>query len=241
MSEQQRQWVLEICGDDYDLDVAASVWADPDHIKVSKFDDQGQKFFGITSSQFSTLSDARQVLEVGARLLGLVNGALFIRDTSRKPLTPARVHEQTPNGMWNRNIVVEAGHYELRGFAPILEVSGEPSKTPPYPAWTAAADSEDCVAEVLMYFRGEPEWFELYDAFEKMRDDLNRRYGQHNHTKAGWPAKLDDFTESAQVYRHSSAKWKRYSPETAPMTLKDAQSFVRNLAEIWLCHRAQMK
>ena len=235
MSEQQRQWVLEICGDDNDLNVAADLWVDPDHIKISKFDDQG--FFGITSSQFSTLSDARQVLEVGIRLLGLVNGALFIRDTSRKPLTPARVYEQTPNGVWNRNIIVGAGHYEIRGSAPDLrlDVSGEPPKTPPYPAWTAAADSNDCVAEMLRYLSREPDWFDLYSAFEKMRDYLNRQYGQHQETRAGWP-KLDDFTESANVYRHSSAKWKRYTPETAPMTLKDAQSFVRNLAEIWLRH-----
>jgi hypothetical protein len=44
------------------------------------------------------------------------------------------------------------------------------------------------------------------------------------------------FTESAQVYRHSSEKWGRYNPLNAPMT-RQAQSFLQELANIWLRDR----
>src|SRR6266702_4015193 len=52
-------------------------------------------------------------------------------------------------------------------------------------------------------------WFDLYKAFERMRDDINRALGQHNEATIGWPD-TDFFTESSQVHRHSRAKKLRY-------------------------------
>jgi hypothetical protein len=58
-----------------------------------------------------------------------------------------------------------------------------------------------------------------------MREDINQRLGgQHRQEQIGWPAKdiLDHFTCSAQVYRHSPAKWPQgYSPANA-MHLREA-------------------
>jgi hypothetical protein len=88
---------------------------------------------------------------------------------------------------------------------------------------------------VLTFLRGEPDWFDLYKAFELMRDDINNRIGQHNQTQIGWPEKreMNSFSESAQVHRHSPAKWGRYDLGTA-MPLNDARKFVRSLTKTWL-------
>ncbi len=58
-------------------------------------------------------------------------------------------------------------------------------------------------------------------------------------TQIGWPAKdiLDHFTCSAQVYRHSPAKWPQgYSPANA-MHLREATQFIQSCAATWLAWR----
>ena len=102
----------------------------------------------------------------------------------------------------------------------------------------AGATRDDTVADVLTFLRGEPDWFDLYKAFELMRDDVNHRIGQHKYEQMGWPPKKDvnGFAESAQVHRHSRVKWGRYDLSTA-MTFADAKRFLQRLAKIWLDFR----
>jgi hypothetical protein len=75
--------------------------------------------------------------------------------------------------------------------------------------WMTEATRDDTLADVLTFLRGEPDWFDLYKAFELMRDDINSKLGQNEYEQMGWPDKktVDVFSESAQVYRHSRAKW----------------------------------
>ena len=235
VSEHVQRWVLELRGDDSELASAAAIYGAEADPQITKFGDGANAFYGMTSAQFSMLSRPREVHEIGLRLLGIINGILFIRDDRRRALTLGNVRQQNANGGWNYVLIAETGYLELRGYPPTVTVSGAPHTPPPYLAWTTLANSDDRVAEVLIELSGDPDWFSIYNAFEVMRVDINERFGQHKQTNAGWPekAKLDFFTESATVYRHSSEKWGRYNPQTA-MTLRDGQQFVRELAAIWL-------
>jgi hypothetical protein len=101
--------------------------------------------------------------------------------------------------------------------------------------WMTEATRDDTLADVLTFLRGEPDWFDLYKAFELMRDDINRRLGQHRYAQMGWPdkPKIDEFSESAQVHRHSRVKWGRFDLSTA-MEFDQARAFVQSLARTWL-------
>jgi hypothetical protein len=97
------------------------------------------------------------------------------------------------------------------------------------------ATRDDTVAALLTFLRGEPDWFDLYKAFELMRDDINRRLGQLRYAQMGWPDKprIEEFSESAQVHRHSSVKWGRLDLGTA-IELDEARAFVQSLTLTWL-------
>ena len=96
--------------------------------------------------------------------------------------------------------------------------------------------TDDVVADVLTFLRGEPDWFDLYKAFERMRDDSNRQIGQRKTSTLGGPA-LDHFTQSAQVYRHSRSKWPQGYTMANAMQTSDARKFVQELVRNWLDRR----
>jgi hypothetical protein len=123
----------------------------------------------------------------------------------------------------------------------VLNEVAAPPKPPPERKWFQDAISDDVAADVVTYLRAKPDWFELYKAFERMRDDINRKLGgQQLEQMMGWPNKddLSFFSRSANVHRHSPTKWEelQLNPTTA-MKIDDARSFIRRLAQIWLSWR----
>jgi hypothetical protein len=144
------------------------------------------------------------------------------------------------DGNWSGHAVLVAEPIVLRTKfgAVVIAVNGvvAPAKPPPETKWFKDAISDDVIADVLTYLRAKPDWFELYKAYESMRDDINRKLGgQHQLDAMGWPGKaeLDYFTESATVHRHSPPKWGRLNPTTT-MKIDEARSFIRRLAQTWL-------
>jgi hypothetical protein len=236
-SDQGEGWVFEVRGDAGSLEDAATIYQAGADIKLGKFDDgPGRTFFGMRSPQFDSLVTARAVHELGLRLLAIVNGILFIRDPRRRALIPGGVRNKNANGTWNITLIAETAVFETRFFAPTVTSNGQEAAISPYANWTNDANSDDRVAEVLTYLSGEPDWFDLYNVYEIMRADTHKRFGKE--TPAGWPTKAQRnlFTESANVYRHSSEEWDRYNPDTA-MPLRDGQEFIRNWVIVWLSGR----
>jgi hypothetical protein len=227
-------WAVELLGHEFDLQDASELFASGG-VRVESLDDKRV----LLADDLGSLTNATQVHEAAKRLVDLVNGALFLHDAAREPVRIGAVRENR-NGKWNHHYVLVAEGLALRSRlgSVVVSLNGvvAPAKTPPERAWVQHALSDDVVADVLSYLRERPDWFELYKAFEYMRDDINRRLGdQHQVETMGWPGKseLDHFTESANVHRHSPPKWGRLNPTTA-MNPDDARPFIARLARIWL-------
>jgi hypothetical protein len=235
------QWALALTGTQLDLEDAIALFgeeSDPS-VHVVGVQEGGGSITILTSPQMDALGDAHQVHDVANRLLSLVNGARFVRDPDSKPLIGGL--RKRRDGAWDQYISASfAGTGRARIEAVVMRVDGEPP-TQPAPArrWVAAAQSDQVVADVLTYLSGEPDWFDLYKAFEMMRRDIKKQIrGKHRRKDVGWPKKrdLDHFTRSAQVYRHAPPWNGDYTPENA-MTLIDARPFVQTLTKIWLTWR----
>jgi hypothetical protein len=243
---KQFEWALVIRGSSVDLEDAVRLFGeeqtDPSIHMITPRDGESP-ITVLTSSQMDDLARHDQVHEVANRLLGLVNGALFVLDAVREPLTGYQLRKREADGKWGHYLFAEAAtfHVRDRDRIPSAQVNAGGGPTRPAPAlrWVAAAQSDQIIADVLTYLRDEPDWFALYKAFEVMRKDISRRMeGQHRQDRIKWPKKrgLDHFTLSAQVYRHAPP-WKGgYTPEKA-MSLVEAREFLQSLASIWLAWR----
>ena len=195
----------------------------------------------LTSPQLDTLVDPHEVEATAKRLLGIVNGALFLVQPVRIPLFPGGVIEQNSSGKFNQYILAEhfKGRSRVNASAIVVSVAGASPQhnRPPAVAWSeAAAKSDQLLSDVFVYLSGGPDWFNYYKAFELMRHDINTRLGgQDRHEQMGWPKKqtLNHFTLSAQVYRHAPPWDGDYTPEKA-MPLDEATDFIHTLCHTWL-------
>jgi hypothetical protein len=73
----------------------------------------------------------------------------------------------------------------------------------------------------------DPDWVDLYKIFEIIQNDVGAIH------KRGWGLPRDEvgrFTGSAQPHRHGVQK---EAPHPQPMTLAEAQAFIRRMIHAW--------
>jgi hypothetical protein len=241
----QFRWGLKMTGPKVDLEAAIILYEANSDLSVTSIDDGDAKPSALlTSPQLEAFDKPTDVENAAKRLLGVVNGVLFVLEPARTPLAFGGVRERNANGNWTYHIspplVISRSRVMGIGVA-IVDGKLSPSATLPPPAsrWTAAAQADPAVGDVFRFLSGQPDWFNFYKAFELMRDDINARMGkQHRQEQIGWPTKkiLDHFTLSAQVYRHAPPWDGGYTPEKA-MTLVEATKLIQSLTNKWLVWR----
>ena len=246
------RWAVALEGDPFDIEDARDLFAKHDEVQVRIIEvapDRNPTV--LLAKEFENLSSNSEVSEASRRIFDLLNGIMFVRDRVRKPVQPGAVYERREDGRWsagtifaNLAVITRA---RLSAAAVVLQAPGSPPPTPappsPHMVWMTEATRDDTLADVLTFLRGEPDWFDLYKAFELMRDDINCKLGQNKYEQMGWPDKktVDVFSESAQVYRHSRAKWPEGSNLITAIKSDKARALVQSLALIWLGWRYSAK
>jgi hypothetical protein len=241
---RQFRWALQVSAPRFDMDDAIAWYGANSDPTIHNAGSDTIPLFLLTSPQLEVLSSAAEVEDLAAKLLAIVNGVLFVLESDRVPLSSAGVQERRADGKWIHHLTaigLSTGRSRARAIGMAI-VGGHPSSqhTAPAPAmrWSAAAKTDEVVSHLFKYLSGKPDWFDLYNAFDLMRDDINRRIGKQRQEQVGWPAKkdLDHFTLSAQVYRHAPPWDGGYTPATA-MPANEARRFLQSLTNIWLTWR----
>lgn len=234
------RWAIALEGNQIDLRDALRSFASNGPVRVGEIRrPDGTPATAIVADELGGVSTTEEAHEIGTRLVDWLNGALFVQNADRQRLTLAAVVERDAAGTWIRGIAPGAGTAKGRSRAyfvgQTIGPDGQPLPSPPQPhdRWIELATSDVVAADVLTYLSRELDWFDIYKAFEMMRDDLNRVVGTNNYASIGWP-NVKRFQASAQVYRHAMPKWPvGYNMKTA-MGLDEARKLVRELAEKWL-------
>ena len=233
------EWLVRLKGHQFDLEELAGHFTSATR-NVGK-DEDG--YYYLRSESLNQMTDSQDVHERALKLIESINGAASYHvGSSYRPVEFDGLTQIDETGQ-RHNFVFLSGVIEARShFFGNLTVSraGEAINVPPArsQAETLAdlADQNEKVADALRFYqRGD--WINLYKAWEVVCDAAG---DMRQVIKNGWAAEPDRgrFTGTAQSRaelgdeaRHAAEKYK--APEN-PMTLNEAQDFVRSVIRAWV-------
>ena len=233
-----KEWWVLLHGDPQDLaDVAETFCLGP-ICRVHK-DDDGKYYLKATS--LNSLTDGWAVKAAADQLVARINGGLKAHYSDFRPIGALSVIPVHENGGRGVVILVPAAQLTLRGSRPTVEVSGQPA-APPQPSapetWLGLAENNDDVAEALHLLSREPNWYDLYKAYEVVRHAFGgegpmvRALSVNQNDEQALHTALNAFTRTANtIFRHARGPG---NPPATQMELKDAHELIRDLTGRYL-------
>lgn len=239
-----RRWALTLLGGNDVLTTAGQLFRPPGLIEVGTIDaENGQTLTVAYANTFDVLDTIADVHAASVLLMALINSGIFIHDPHSDRLTSGPVLGFDANGRLGRkhhimrasiDAVIRVTPVSVR-FLPSPEGAELSADAITLAAAAAKFAADDEVGnDVANYLGGELSWFNLYKAFERMRDDVNRRSATNGLSQLAWDNKqVEAFRIAAQVHRHAKNKWPVGYDLTNTMSLQVARSTVSSLAQAW--------
>ena len=228
-------WVVSLTGDETDLRELARVWNTAE-ITIMKDNDS----YVLKSSHFTSLTSAQEVREKAGELMLPINAGIKIVLGADKPIEIAYPMQIMPDGTKRVSISLnETARTRVIVSISIPNADGTvktENPADPTVSFYALAKSDPHVAKMCQYINLDlNSWFTLYNILEILEEDRFKpvmRGGVHK-------KKADNFTHTADNYRilgvkSRHAKDKKGSPPSNPMTLPEAQGFIKTLIREWL-------
>jgi hypothetical protein len=217
-------WAAELTGQADDL----ADWETSFH---EPFEPSVKRIVGLTrpvlkSEEFEKMMTASEVRECARLIIENLNGALrALSGAGRVEL--GGVLEVDTDGRANTYVFAE-GVARGRARVRAASVVGGNSPITPQPStaqkWIECARTNDVVADMLIHFGKEPNWYDLYKTYEGVRD--LRRKLKHKSWK---PSSLDNFTHTANYYRHGLPHPAKRKPPSNPMKLAVATELIAGI------------
>lgn len=218
-----RRWGVELTGSEDDQAVWVSMLAPPFDPFVEWIKDTRGDFLVLRSSAFDSASSTSQVNDVAIEQLGMLNVAI-INNGAANPLTKGAIVEFLADGPPRKHIFieVESATFHVRGGVvqvTAFDAEGNEVRSEPAPSvaqlWMRAASTTPDIGRVLRQLKGNPGWFELYNAYEILRTLPTARPRK---------GEIERFHQTANaVARHPLGKFKNHP---RPMGLWEARSFI---------------
>jgi hypothetical protein len=233
------EWLVRLKGHAFDLEELCDHFMSA-NLNVKK-DDDGHYY--LRSSDFDQMSEPDAVSERAQDLIAHMNGAVrLLSGVSYRPVEFDVVTRVDDDGKRHHHMTLSAT-VEVRSRMTGTLIVGETGETmdvlrPPsgVDSLVNLADQNEKVADALRFY-ARSDWINLYKAWEVVRDAAG---GETELIKKGWATKAQRrrFTGTAQSRaelgdeaRHASEK---VQPPKNPMSLEEAQAFVRSVVEAWV-------
>lgn len=225
MSQASNRWGIQLLGPEMDQATWRTLLKPPFDPFVEEVKDERGDYLALRASTFDGIATSEEVHRAAKRLFNTLNVAMS-KNADTDPVTNGSVIEFVPGGQPRRHIYLEAevtGKSRLRaGLATMTarDVQGNVIEPPPAPSrvqlWMRAATLEPEIGSALQYLQGKPGWFELYKAFEAVRNLPNGRMSN---------SEIKRFTQTANAgeRHHASGKTK---PNKRPMELREARTLI---------------
>jgi hypothetical protein len=191
---------------------------------VEEVNDERGDYLALRSSAFDGITTPKEVHRAAKRLFSTLNVAMS-KNADTDPVTNGSVIEFVPDGQHRRHHCLEAEGIKMRLRVGIAEITMkdaqgnviEPTAAPSRAQlWMRAAALEPEIGSALRYLQGKPGWFDLYKAYEAVRNMPNGGISK---------SEIKRFTQTANAAErhHPNDKSK---PHKRPMELWEARALI---------------
>ena len=94
------RWSVRLEGDAFDLEDAREAFGKNTSIQVAEINVRDVTITALIADEFNGYDDAAAVNEAAERLLALINGYLFARDATRKPVRAGAIYRRDADDQW---------------------------------------------------------------------------------------------------------------------------------------------
>lgn len=218
------RWGIELNGPEADQKAWLKLLKPPFDPFVEEVKDERGHYLALRSSAFDAMTTSEQVHRAAKQLFTTLN-VVMSKNADTDPVTNGAVIEFVPDGQPRRHHYLEAEGITMRlrvGIAEITVKDAQGNVIEPTPSpsraqlWMRAAALEPEISSALRYLQGKPSWFELYKAYEAIKNMPNGGISD---------SEIKRFTQTANAgERHHPNEKKK--PHKRPMELCEARSLL---------------
>lgn len=224
MSQVSNRWGIELNGPEADQKAWLMLLKPPFDPFVEEVKDERGDYLALRSSAFDGMTTSEEVHRAAKQLFNTLN-VVMSKNADTDPVTNGAVIEFVPDGQPRRHHYLEAEGITMRlrvGIAEITVKDAQGNVIEPTPApsraqlWMRAAALEPEIGSALRYLQDKPSWFELYKAYEAIKNMPNGGISD---------SEIKRFTQTANAgeRHHPNEKIK---PHKRPMELWEARSLL---------------
>ncbi|WP_407155185.1 hypothetical protein [Bradyrhizobium sp. STM 3557] len=224
MSQGSNQWGIELNGPEADQKVWLMLLKPPFDPFIEEVKDERGDYLALRSSAFDGMMTSEEVHQAAKQLFNTLN-VVMSKNADTDPVTDGAVIEFVPDGQPRKHFYLKAEGGKIRvrgGIVELMVKDAQGNVIEPAPApsraqlWMRAAALEPEIGSALRYLQDKPGWFELYKAYEAVKDMPNGGI-------SGSEIKRFTQTANAGERHHPNEKIK---PHKRPMELWEARSLI---------------
>lgn len=223
MSQASNHWGIELNGADEDKKVWRMLLKPPFDPFVEEVKDERGDYLALRSATFDGIANSKEVHKLAKQQFRTLNVAMS-KTADADPVTNGAVVEFVQNGQPRKHHYLEVEPMTVRVRFGILELTvtdaqGNVIEPPPAPSraqlWMRAVTLNAEISSALRYLEGKPGWFELYKAYEAVRQMPNGGISKDE---------IKRFTQTANAGRHHPND--KNKPHAKPMELWEARALI---------------
>lgn len=232
-------WLIELSGTDIDLQELPTRFSSSERRVVV----ENNRYY-LNSEKFNSLTEARDVLEEGHRLISMLNGIAKLEVSNWVNIQIAGVSREEHGGSRHQFIFPEPIAARARVSANLTVIGQDGSvvedRQPPRTQRILNLTlQDDKVEKVLrLYGSGEASWVNIYRIFEVIQSDIGGLL-----VSQGWAtqSEINTFTQtanSAQAVGDEARHGHNKIPAPRrPLTLKAARNLIARITNTWLDYK----
>lgn len=247
MSADSLYWEVAVHGHPLDLDYFARQFKAPPVVVVKRDDADG---YALRLDEFENCPDSASVLAAAERQLVLLTGALMLERRAVDPLSAGAVYRKHPGGGNDVFVFVrDTLRVRIDMGTPVVTVTDADGRVVPQPVEEPRSVrvmrlcTTDAAVEKAMRLNAATDarsWVGLYRLYEVIEANVGgeKALVQHGWSSSRGASRFKHSANSVEVAGDGARHGKEPTdPPAKPMTLEDADVFVRDLLARWLASK----